>query len=210
MEIIPHQAEEFVTKERQILDFWFGTRDSDMDIIKEKSALWWGKDNTADQEIKSLFSDDLERVIDGEFNHWTETPTGRLALIILTDQFSRNIYRGTTRAFAQDALALKWCLEGLEYAVDTRLRPVHRVFFYLPLEHSESLDHQIRSIECFTALIDSISPEHKKAFSGFLDFAVKHREIIERFGRFPHRNSILGRKSTAEETEFLKQPGSSF
>jgi len=199
-----------VTKDRQILDFWFGTRDSDMDIIKEKSALWWGKDNSTDQEIKSLFSNDLERAIDGEFNHWTETPTGRLALIILTDQFSRNIYRGTTRAFAQDALALKWCLEGLELTVDARLRPVHRVFFYLPLEHSESLDHQNRSIESFTALNDSISLENRKAFSGFLDFAVKHREIIERFGRFPHRNSILGRKSTAEEIEFLKQPGSSF
>jgi len=194
----------------QILDFWFGNHETDVEIIKEKSPLWWSKNEAIDQDIKTRFGHDLERVIAGDYGQWADTPTGRLALIILTDQFSRNIFRNTAQAFAQDALALGWCMEGLEHGVDTQLRPVHRVFYYLPLEHSESLEDQNQSVEFYTTLIESIPPESKKAFSGFLDFAVRHREIIERFGRFPHRNDILGRSSTTEEIEFLKQPGSSF
>jgi len=199
-----------VTRYLQILEYWFGTQESDLDIIKEKSALWWGKDKAVDEDIKSHFGRDLEQAVNGAYNEWADIPPGRLALIILTDQFSRNIFRDTAQAFARDALALNWCVEGIERGVDAQLRPVHRVFFYLPLEHSESLEHQDQSVECYTALVKSAAPEAKRLFSGFLDFAIKHRKIIERFGRFPHRNSILGRKSTHEEAEFLKQPGSSF
>lgn len=199
-----------MTTYSQLLDYWFGKHTSDVDIITEKSALWWSKDTATDQDIALRFGHDLERAARGEYNDWADTPEGRLALIILTDQFPRNIFRSTAKAFAQDTLALGWCIEGMKYGADVQLRPVHRVFFYLPLEHSESLDHQHQSIECYTTLVESLPPEYKKAFSGFLDFAVKHHQIIERFGRFPHRNDILGRKSTAAEIEFLRQPGSSF
>ena len=199
-----------MNQELQILDFWFGNHESDVDIIKGKSALWWSKNENVDRDIRSRFGDDLERAVAGEYKSWTATPEGQLALIILTDQFSRNIFRNTAKAFAQDALALNWCLKGLEQGVDALLRPVYRVFYYLPLEHSESLEHQNQSVECYTALVKLVVPEAKRLFSGFLDFAIRHREIIERFGRFPHRNDILGRTSTAEETEFLMQPGSSF
>lgn len=194
----------------RVLDYWFGNHSNDLDVIKEKSSLWWGKNSATDQDITARFGNDLERAIKGDYNDWIDQPQGRLALIILIDQFSRNIYRNTAKAFAQDALALSLCVEGINHEFDIHLRPVQRLFFYLPLEHSESLEHQKKSLECYTGLNQSIPPEYKKAFSGFLDFAVKHHAIIERFGRFPHRNTILGRTSTAEEVAFLKQPGSSF
>jgi uncharacterized protein (DUF924 family) len=133
-----------------------------------------------------------------------------LALIILTDQFPRNIYRDTARAFSCDSKALTWCLEGVHGRSDRELRPIERVFFYLPLEHAESREHQAKSVECFSELAASVPMEQRSTFEEYLDFAMRHRDIIDRFGRFPHRNNILRRESTPEELAFLTQSGSFF
>ena len=131
-------------------------------------------------------------------------------MIILGDQFSRNMYRDTPNAFAADTIAVNLTLEGIETGVDRQLRMVERVFFCMPCMHSESREIQKRSIEVFSDLVDEASDEDRSIYHGNLKFARQHQDIIEKFGRFPHRNEILGRESTAEEQAFLKTPGSSF
>lgn len=193
-----------------ILEFWFGSDPNDGAVAKEKSALWWSKNPQTDDEIRERFENCVRRAAAGELSDWQASPRGRLALIVLTDQFRRNIYRDSPEAFAQDAQALAWSLEGIAQAMDLKLRPIERVFFYLPLEHAESLDLQERSVRQFRHLIDEVSDDQKKIFAEYLDFAVRHRDIIARFGRFPHRNRILDRTSTDDESAFLSQPGSRF
>ncbi|GAB3538450.1 DUF924 family protein [Noviherbaspirillum agri] len=193
-----------------IREFWFGTSADDVVIAREQSRLWWTKHPDTDALIRQRFAPWLDRAVHHELDAWDNTPTGRLALILLTDQFSRNMYRDTPRAFASDPLALRWCKEGLQQHVDAQLRPIERVFFYLPLEHSESLPDQEQAVAYFQALVDELEPQQRPGFEGFLDFARRHREVVARFGRFPHRNRILGRDSTPEEVVFLSQPGSSF
>jgi uncharacterized protein (DUF924 family) len=193
-----------------IHDFWFGTDADDAVVAREQARLWWTKHPETDAHIKARFEAWLAKALNRELDAWDASAAGRLALILLTDQFSRNIYRDTPRAFASDALALAWCKEGLQQHVDAQLRPIERVFFYLPLEHAESLDDQDEAVTRFEALIAELEPQRRAAFEGFLDYARRHREVIARFGRFPHRNRILGRQSTAEELVFLSQPGSSF
>jgi uncharacterized protein (DUF924 family) len=193
-----------------ILDFWFGAGATDAESITKKSALWWQRNATLDREIGERFGALREAVTAGRLQDWSTMPRGRLALILLIDQFSRNIFRSDARAFAHDALARAWCIEGLEGAVDRRLRPIERVFFYLPLEHSEAIADQDRSVALFGALLDNVAEAQRKSFANFLDFAERHRDIINRFGRFPHRNVVLGRASTPDEQVFLQQPGSSF
>jgi uncharacterized protein (DUF924 family) len=133
-----------------------------------------------------------------------------LALILLLDQLPRAIHRATPEAFAQDSKALKVAEQGLESGADRLLRPIERLFVYLPFEHSEDMADQDRSVQLFRDLAASVPENHRETFAGFVDYAVKHREVITRFGRFPHRNLILGRESTPEEKAFLEQPGSSF
>ncbi len=149
------------------------------------------------------FETDIARAVRGELDHWCATPRGQLALIVLLDQFSRNIYRGTARAFAQDRKALAVCRDGLEPGTDRALRPVERLFFYMPLQHAEDRDAQRRSVESFEGLLAEVAPLHRPLCQGFRDYAHRHRAVIERFGRFPHRNVILGRPSTPEELAFL-------
>lgn len=193
-----------------IISFWFGTDADDAVTARQQSALWWAKRDETDALIRKRFESCVIAAGNGELQEWASTANGRLALILLLDQFTRNIYRDTPAAFALDAQARALCLAGLKSEVNRDLRPIQRVFFYLPLEHSENVEHQRRSVSLFAALVAEV-PEHNRAlFAGFADYAVKHRVIVERFGRFPHRNAILGRPSTREEVEFLKQPGSSF
>ena len=136
---------------------------------------------------------------------------GRLALILLLDQLPRNIHRASPAAFAQDAKARDLCLRGLSLGADKALSPLARVFFYLPLEHAESREQQARSVALFEALAaEQAGGPARETFEGFADFARRHQVIVQRFGRFPHRNAILGRTSTPEEAEFLQQPGSGF
>jgi uncharacterized protein (DUF924 family) len=193
-----------------ILAFWFGRDANDASVAKAQSSLWWSKKPETDQEIRRRFGTLVLEAESGELDGWQSSIEGRLALILLTDQFPRNIYRDTPAAFRFDGIARRLCLEALASRSEKNLRPIHRVFFYLPLEHSEKLEHQNRSVELFRELAAGVSDDLKPTFGGFVDYALRHQAIIERFGRFPHRNSILGRSSTAEEIEFLKQPGSSF
>jgi len=193
-----------------ILDFWFGSNPDDGAVGNERSDLWWSKNKATDDEIRRRFEIYLIMAVSEQLKDWLTTPPGRLALIILTDQFPRTIYRDTAQAFSCDEKALAWCIEGLEQKVDRELRPIERVFFYLPLEHAEYLEHQALSVKYFGELASTVNSEQKALFDGYLDYAVRHRQIIERFGRFPHRNKVLGRESTPDELAFLSEPGSSF
>jgi len=193
-----------------ILEFWFGNFATCRETIDKQSSIWWGKDAEVDREIARRFEPDLQRLTAGELDHWQETPEGHLAMIILADQFPRNIYRDTAGAFAQDALALSLALRGMEDGTDEKLDLLQRVFFYMPLEHAESMHMQRRSVALQRQLAESAPEDTKEKFREFLDFAVRHCEVIEQFGRYPHRNAILGRPSTGAELEYLARPGSGF
>jgi uncharacterized protein (DUF924 family) len=193
----------------EILAFWFGERRSDNTVGKEHQQLWFAKDSAIDREIRERFGALLRPALEGELN-WQGTPRGRLALILLLDQFSRNIFRGTAEAFAYDPAALTLCLAGLALGDDRQCGLFERTFFYLPLEHAEDLGHQELSVTLFRSLLQEAREPLQQMFTSFHDYAVRHRDIIARFGRFPHRNTILGRVSTSDELAFLLQPGSSF
>lgn len=193
-----------------IRDFWFGSEPDDAVLAQQRSKLWWSKSPDTDQQIRLRFASYVEAAATREFGDWKISPGGLLSLILLTDQFPRNIYRDTPRAFESDPLAQSLCLAGMEQGMDEKLRPIERVFFYLPLEHSELLEHQEFSVKLFMRLYQEVPPDHMDTFRGFLIFALRHRRIIQRFGRFPHRNKILGRTSTGDEEVFLQEPGSSF
>jgi uncharacterized protein (DUF924 family) len=193
-----------------IRTFWFGSQSDDALAAQERSKLWWSKNAAADAEIRQRFESCIAMAANGELHAWLATPGGRLALILLTDQFPRNVYRDSARAFAFDPFALAWAREGVDAGLDRALRPIERVFFYLPFEHSENIGDQERAVTLFAQLLDEVPPAHRPVFEGFLDYALRHRAVIERFARFPHRNRLLGRTSSAEESDFLRQPGSSF
>jgi uncharacterized protein (DUF924 family) len=171
----------------EVLDFWFG---------RERKA-WFAKDAQFDAEIRSRFLPLYEQAAAGGLAGWREEPRSCLALVIVLDQFARNMFRGTARAFAADALALEAARTIVDRGWDKALTPDERTFAYLPFEHSESLEDQERSLRLFEG-------------SENFEWARKHYEVVRRFGRFPHRNATLGRESTPEEIEFLKQPGSGF
>lgn len=197
-----------MTKRYQdVLDFWFGSGAADIDA---QAMLWWGKDPATDALIREQFAATRRRAVQGLLHKWEAQPASRLALIILVDQFSRNLFRDDARAFADDALVRGWCMDGLHLGHDRQLDPVQRVFFYLPLEHSESLDDQQRAVLLFDALVGEVDVDQRARFESFADYARRHHAVIERFGRFPHRNAALHRESTPAELEFLQQPGSSF
>ena len=185
----------------QVLDFWFGAPDSAERGRARK--CWFEKDAAFDAEIRARFLGLYQRAAAGGLDRWEQTPLCALALALVLDQFPRNMFRGEARAFAADPLALRVTRGMVERGFDALLRPVERWFAYLPFEHAEDLAAQRRSLALFGGLVDP-------ATSGTLDYARRHYDIIVRFGRFPHRNAILGRPSSAEEVEFLRQPGSSF
>ena len=195
-----------------ILDFWFGEDKTSMDpdYWKQKGALWFGFDSETDLEISKKFKPLLLKAKNNDFSNWKNTPSGRLALIILTDQLPRNIFRGTSDAFAYDSFALELCLEGLENKQYRELHPVHQTFFFMPLEHSERIEDQNTCVELFSNLVSTSTPKMLSHMSFSRDFAVKHRDIIAEFGRFPHRNDILNRESSEQERLYLKSGGTSF
>ena len=197
-----------------VLAFWFGgpleAATNGATVAAQQAALWWQKDPATDAAIRTRFAGWTARAASGALDAWAHTPRGRLALIVLTDQFPRNVYRDTPQAFAFDALARRWCQQGLQRGDDQALRPIERVFFYLPLEHSEALADQERAVALMHALTQAVPPAQAEAFHSYSRFAERHHAIVARFGRFPHRNAILGRPSTPEEASFLTQPGSGF
>ena len=194
----------------EILSFWFGELDARGCASREQRERWWTKSEDFDQTIRSRFSGIYDSIVAGKRESWRNAPRTALAYVIVLDQFSRNMFRGTPKMFAADALAREACREGLDSGFDAELAFDERVFFYLPLEHSEDIrDHQ-RCLRVFRALLESAPESSRPDAEYYLDFAERHRVIIERFGRYPHRNETLGRPSTEEELEFLSQPGSSF
>ena len=193
-----------------ILDFWFGTSDSTLTINSQQSALWWSKNEQVDEQISHRFLPVLNAVSQGQMESWNNTPKGMLASIICLDQFPRNIFRGEAESFAYDGTALRLARDLTEKTWDKELPDIYRVFAYLPFEHSENFEDQKMSLQLYHGLRQDVSQELGQIFDGFYDFALKHYQIIDRFGRFPHRNTIVGRESTVEEQQFLSQPGSSF
>lgn len=193
----------------EILEFWFGPGDDPWEVDQEISSRWFEGGESFDAEIRQRFGEELERAIRGEYDGWKETPSGRMALILILDQFSRNIFRESPRAWSQDLLAQKLTLEGMARGDDETLRPIERCFYYLPLEHAEDLQLQRMSLREYTRLADD-APYGAEFVSEAVRYAERHFEIIERFGRFPHRNDVIGRPTSSEEAEFLQQPNSSF
>ena len=195
-----------------VLRFWFGDLREGELPDKEKQMTWWMKSEEFDNLVRQRFEKYVLLAEKGELSNWLETPLGTVAFIVVVDQFPRNICRGAPGAFSRDALALRACLEGIEKGFDEGLHPMHRVFFYLPLMHSEDPEIQSLSVRKYSALENEYTPhpEIRKILAYSTDFAGRHSDIIKRFGRYPHRNAALGRESTPEETEFLKEPGSSF
>lgn len=187
----------------EVLDYWFGEIEDGFSK-EDRDALWFGHDADTDREIRERFEDLVLAAGHGKLNGWKNTPRGRLALLILLDQFTRNIYRGRKDAFQFDALARAIAVEGLNLKHDQALSWVERRFFYLPFEHSEDLRDQLRCIALFEALRDAGPESRREQMQRSVDYAVKHKDIIERFGRFPHRNEVLGRQSTAEEIAYLQ------
>jgi uncharacterized protein (DUF924 family) len=190
-----------------LLSFWFGPPGSPP---LARAEHWFARDDAFDEELRRRFAPLAERAAGGELEGWRESPPSALALVLALDQLPRNLHRGSPRAFASDAAALDVSLDAQARGFERALSPVERCFLYLPLEHSESLAHQQRSVALFEALAAQASPELREFLEVTADYARRHRDVIARFGRFPHRNGVLGRASTAEETAFLEQPGSSF
>jgi len=193
-----------------ILEFWFRAQELSAPQIDRRMDIWFGEDEVFDHECKKEFSDDVELASSGKLDHWAHEPRGRLALILLLDQFRRNIYRNTAAAFAKDAVALKLCVEGAMAKKDQGLTPIQRAFFYMPLQHAESAKVQSKSVELFTKLAESVSPTYRETFETIAQFAELHRDIIAQFGRFPHRNALLNRPNTPEEDEYLSTDSPDF
>jgi uncharacterized protein (DUF924 family) len=185
--------------QREVLDFWFGP------APLAQRAEWFRKDAAFDASIRERFGATIEAALAGQLDAWDATPHGTLARIVVLDQFTRNTFRDTARAFAGDAQALAAASALVARGDDQRLAPLERVFAYLPFEHAEDAAIQARSVALFGALA-----REAPALAGFADYAHRHAVVIERFGRFPHRNAALGRLSTAEENEYLAQPGAGF
>ena len=202
MESIPLEQREAIA---QIFTFWFGDPQAKGATYADRRKLWFGKNSAVDDEIRDRFLPWYQQAATGELDEWQEFPFGALALLLLLDQFSRNLFRDTPQAFATDPQALAIAESSIAHGFDRAVPPLMRMFFYLPLEHSEDRVRQQRSIELFTQL-----QAEERELADVLDYAQKHKDVIDRFGRFPHRNRILGRASTIEEQEFLQQPGSSF
>lgn len=196
----------------EILTFWFGELDANGKSDEAHTKSWFTKNEAFDAEILTRFSW-IYASLAGATGHrpaWLEGPRGMLAAIIVLDQFSRNMFRGTRGMFALDGLARQLAFETIALGYDVKLPFSQRTFCYMPLMHSEKLAHQERCIELFQTFIEQTEGALSESLQYNLKFAVAHRDIVARFGRFPHRNEILGRTSSAEELEFLEQPGSSF
>ncbi len=186
-----------------IITFWFREQELSAPQIDRRMDIWFGADEVFDHECKKDFSDDVTAASEGRLDHWAHEPRGRLALILLLDQFRRNIFRGTADAFSKDKMALKLCVEGAMAKTDQGLAPIERVFFYMPLQHTESKKVQAKSVELFSKLAEAVSPTYRETFETVTQFAELHRDIIEQFGRFPHRNTLLNRANTPQEDEYL-------
>jgi len=198
VELMTEQIEE-------ILNFWFGRLENGFALPERKKLWWYGGDNT-DKLIAELFGHQIRQAMWGQLDGWAGQPRGRLALILLLDQFTRSIYRGSPDAFAGDGMAQALCREGIDNGHDRGLEYAERLFFYMPLEHAEDLLAQNLSVARLESMLCECPKEYRYHIDNALDFAHEHRDLITRFDRFPHRNRVLGRSSTPEELAYLNQP----
>lgn len=191
-------------KIHELLDFWFG-RPGMADLpTSDRTNLWFGDNAAVKQKMLQTFNGEFEAAIQGNLEEWSETPRGRLALIILLDQFPRYIHRSSSKAFSCDELAQRLCDEGLKDKMDQSLTLIERVFFYMPLVHAENQDYQEQSIKLYQDLVSLSMSETTQIYQLFLAYAYAHFRVIKEFGRFPQRNRVLGRNSTEAELAFLK------
>jgi len=189
----------------EVLDFWFGDPP-----LKPKGKLWFTGGKATNQEIEQRFGAAVQAALDGELNNWRQQPRSAVALIVLLDQFTRNLFRGSARAFEGDPAALKLCVSGMESGYVEHLHVLEAAFFFMPLEHSESMAMQDLCVRRFEELLKRSGPDHGDYIRSNLDHALSHREIIQQFGRYPHRNRVLGRTSTAAESDYLHGGGATF
>jgi uncharacterized protein (DUF924 family) len=196
-------------RQLDILDFWFADAESSAEALDRRTDVWYGGGKSFDESC-GQFRDDVERALRGELDAWAATPSGRLALILLLDQFPRNLFRNSPRAFEGDAKAQALIVEGRGNGMDKELSIVQRLFFYMPLEHAEDRNLQAQSIEAFEQLVREAPPEQRNWAADLLPYARQHRDIIARFGRFPHRNALLGRELTPEERAYLAADAPNF
>ncbi|OYQ17598.1 hypothetical protein B7L09_15510 [Pseudomonas mandelii] len=193
-----------------LLEWWFGTLESPQDIAADKGKLWFGKRDSQDLEAQARFGDWVEQALAGGLTDWAQRPEGWLALVLLLDQLPRMIFRDTPKSFSGDLRAQALVAQGIAADFDRQLRPIQRVFIYLVFEHCEHLAVQNEAVSRYIDLVAQQPEADRKLFTDYLNYAEKHQRVIARFGRFPHRNAVLGRASTAEELAFLSGPGSRF
>lgn len=189
-----------------ILKYWFADTVKNQNSVADREAFWFGGDEemqTRDLEITERFGRDMQQALRGELDEWRSEPRTALALILLLDQFTRNVYRGTARAFSGDAAALALTLAGLNSQQDHKLYPIERVFFLMPLQHAEDIGAQERGILEFQRLVHEAPPEYRSFYDNVLTYARIHRDLILQFGRFPHRNASLGRANSPAEAAYL-------
>ncbi len=194
----------------RVLDFWFQPGTMDQPTIDRRMDRWFTADAVTDAVLRNEFGSLVEQASKGQLDAWVATPEGRLALILMLDQFRRSIFRGTPKAFSRDPHALKLCVEGAMKGDYKTLNPFQQAFYFMPLQHAESLKIQERSVKIYEGLVTGVSDTLKATFATFAQFAELHHDIVESFGRFPHRNKTLGRANTAEEQEYLGAGAPSF
>ena len=192
-----------------LLGHWFADTRENPDAIEGRMPWWFNRDDGRDRWLADVYRLDCEAAMEGELRCPVEDPRSRLALILLTDQLPRNLFRGSARAFESDELALGLCLEGHEQGHDMALTGIERIFFWMPLQHVEDLKLQELGVELYDSLA-AADPYRSALWKNFAGYARLHRDIIRRFGRFPHRNAVLDREPTAAESEFLAEGGESF
>jgi uncharacterized protein (DUF924 family) len=193
-----------------LLEWWFGTFESPNEIAADKGKLWFGKRDSQDLEAQTRFGDWVEQALAGGLTEWAQRPEGWLALVLLLDQLPRMIFRDTPKSFSGDLRAQALVAQGIAADFDRQLRPIQRVFIYLVFEHCENLAVQNEAVSRYIELVAQQPEAERALFTDYLNYAEKHQQVIARFGRFPHRNAVLGRESTAEELAFLSGPGSRF
>ncbi len=190
--------------------FWFGSIEHTKEYFDQRMRLWFEKNHEFDSEIKERFLDWFEDLENWDLEKWKKYPRGTIALLILTDQVPRNAFRGTFKMFQYDSIARDLAVELCKSGKDLNYDLAERLFIYLPLEHSENLKDQDLAVQKFEDMLAEVSLSMRPIFQELLEYALRHRDIIYRFGRFPHRNQVMNRISSPDELDFLKTPGSSF
>jgi len=199
---------------KTILDYWFGSLDHTLEYFKERNRLWFGNGGPeslkTDEYIRSHFEATLIEAVDGKLRHWEQTPKGCLALIVLLDQFSLNLYREQPRSYEQSAMAIRIADQTIERGFHQTLTFAERVFLYLPFEHGESIENQFKSVALFEQMANQAPEYLKVVMKNYLDFAARHAVVVKKYGRFPDRNAVFGRPNTPEEEAFLASDAAPF